>query len=285
MDGGSGQDTYIFASSIDHSAAEVSDTGTGIGEVDEIRFSSTTANQTLTLFVGDTGVEYVSIGTGVAFNPVTTGTTALSINASAVQNGLTIVGNNGVNTLTGTAYSDVIVGNAGNDVLNGGIGADTLNAGTNADTLTGGLGSDTFAFAAGDSGQTATTLDKVTDYTKGAVGTGDLIDFTSNLMIGGSAATATASQASINMTTGLATFASGSGTTLSDALLDISSRMTAATNTSGEFALFEVDNTGDYYAFISDGTAGVGANDVLIQLIGMNSYTGIDLTGGNLTII
>jgi hypothetical protein len=128
-------------------------------------------------------------------------------------------------------------------------------------------------------------LDKITDYTKGAVGTGDLIDFSSNLTIGGSAATATATQASINITTGKTTFAAGSGTTLSDALLDIASRMTAATNAIGEFALFQVNNTGDHYAFISDGKKGVGANDVLIQFNGMNSYTGIDLAGGSLTVI
>ena len=117
------------------------------------------------------------------------------------------------------------------------------------------------------------------------VGTGDLIDFTSNLTVGGSAATATSTQASINMTTGKATFAAGSGTTLSDALSDIASRMTASTDARGEFALFQVNNTGDHYAFISDGTRGVGANDLLIQFNGLNSYTGIDLTVGNLTII
>jgi hypothetical protein len=61
--------------------------------------------------------------------------------------------------------------------------------------------------------------------------------------------------------------------------------MTAARDSRGEFALFQVNNTGDYYAFVSDGTRGVGSNDLLIQLIGMNSYSGIDLTGGNLTII
>ena len=86
------------------------------------------------------------------------------------------------------------------------------------------------------------------------------------------------------MTTGVATFATGSGTTLSDALLDVTARMTAAKNTKGEFVLFKVNGTGDYYAFISDGTAGVGANDVLIQLVGITSISGIDLTGGNLTI-
>jgi len=177
-----------------------------------------------------------------------------------------------------------LIGNTVNNTLIGNDANNSITGGKGADILTGGSGKDTFIFTAGDSGQTAITLDKITDYTKGVVGTGDLIDYVSNLTVGGSAASASATQASID-TKGLATFAAGSGTTLSDALLDIATRMTAATNTKGEFALFQVNNTGDYYAFISDGTAGVGANDVLIQLIGMNLYTGIDLTGGNLTII
>lgn len=178
--------------------------------------------------------------------------------------------------LIGSAADNTLIGNNSNNAIKGGVGADIM---------TGGSDKDTFVFMAGDSGQTATTLDKITDYTKGAVGTGDLIDYASNLTVGGSSATATAGQASINMTTGVATFATGSGTTLSDALLDIATRMMAATNTKGDFALFQINNTGDYYAFISDGTAGVGAKDVLIQLVGISSITSIDLTGGNLTII
>lgn len=225
------------------------------------------------------------IGTGTSVSALTTGTTANNINASAVTNALSITGNNGNNSLTGTAFNDTLIGNAGNDAINGGVGADRINGGKGADSLFGGSDQDTFIFATGDSGQTVATLDKITDYTKGALGTGDLIDFASNLTIGGSAATATASQASINMTTGIASFASGSGTTLSDALFAIASRMTAATNTSGEFALFKVNNTGDYYAFISDGTSGVGANDVVIQFVGVTSIANIDLTGGNLTFI
>ena len=60
--------------------------------------------------------------------------------------------------------------------------------------------------------------------------------------------------------------------------------MTSATDSVGEFALFQVNRAGDYYAFISDGTAGVGANDVLIQLVGITSISGVNLTSGNLTI-
>ena len=114
--------------------------------------------------------------------------------------------------------------------------------GKGQDNLTGGAGRDTFTFAAGDDGITAATLDKILDYAKGAVGTGDLIDYSTNLTKGGNANIATASQASINQSTGIATFANGSGTTLADALNDITARFTAAADTAGEFACFKINN-------------------------------------------
>jgi hypothetical protein len=127
-------------------------------------------------------------------------------------------------------------------------------------------------------------LDVIADYTKGAVGTGDLIDFSSALTVRGSSAAASSTQASINPSTGEASFATGSDTTLADALSDIAARFTAATDTAGEFALFRVNQTGNFYVFISDGANGVTANDVVIQLTGITSVAAIDLTGGNLTL-
>jgi len=443
MNGGEGSDVYIIALPIDHPVAEVADTGTS--GTDEVRFTSTTANATLTFYAGDIGIEKVTIGTGTAASAVTTGTTALNVDASLVVNALTITGNAGNNilksglgvdtlvggagndtyvvdlttagaiqdtiteavsagtdtvqlrgtstnvsavtltlatnlenldasntstsllNLTGNTANNTLTGNAANNILDGGTGTDTLiggagndtyvvdsttdtiteltdggtdlvqssvtfslaaianvenltltgtsaingtgntlantltgNTGANslsggdgndkiiggkgADSLTGGTGSDTFSFSAGDSGQTS-NYDLIIDFAKGAVGTGDLIDYSSNLTIGGSAATATSTQAAINMTSANATFASGSGTTLTDALGDISAKFTAATNSQGEFALFQVNRTGDYYVFISDGTAGVTANDVVIDLVGITTISQIDLTGGNLTIM
>ncbi len=108
-----------------------------------------------------------------------------------------------------------------------------------------------------------------------------MIDYTLDLKIGGSAAPATSNQASINASTGVATFAASSGTTLTDALNDVASRMTTA----GEFALFRVSNTGNYYLFISDSVAGVAANDVVVQLVGVTSIGSIDLTTENMTVI
>ncbi len=345
MDGGGGADLYVIALAGDHTAAEITDTGS-FG-TDEVLFTSTIANSKLTLYKADTGLEKITLGTGGISNIDTSGITALSINASAVLNGLTLVGNAGINTLTGTAFNDTIDGGGGADKLIGGKGNDTyivdstndvvtestnagtdaistfvnytlpnnvenltligqaainatgnslanvisgndanniINGGKAADSLWGGLGCDSFVFTTGSSGQTATTLDKIMDYSRGMVGVGDLIDYVSNLTVGGSASAATTTEASINTATGVATFAAGSGTTLSDAISDIATRMTTVINTKGEFALFEIINSGDYYVFISDGAAGVGSNDVLIQLVGVNSINGIDITGGNLTL-
>lgn len=181
----------------------------------------------------------------------------------------------------GSRYNDTITGNTQANVLNGRKGADIL---------IGGAGKDSFVFAAGDSGQ-VTGFDKIADYAKGAVGTGDLIDYSVSLSTGGVATTAAADRASIKAITGVATFASGSGTTMADALADVAKSLSvdglngAVKDVAGELAFFKVNNTGDHYLFISDGVAGVGANDVVVQLVGVASIGSINLTGGNLTIM
>ncbi len=185
-------------------------------------------------------------------------------------------GNDSANYITGNGAANSITGGAGNDTLVGGAGRDTLK---------GDAGSDTFVFALGDSGQTAKTLDIILDFGKGAVGVGDKIDFSSALTIGGSASAATDYQASINASTGVATFAAGSGTSLEDALADIAMSFTASSDSVGDFALFRINNKGNFYMFISDGVMGETANDVVLQLVGVTSVNAIDLTGGNLTIV
>ncbi|NHQ60632.1 hypothetical protein G9409_08530 [Chlorobium sp. BLA1] len=122
LNGGNGSDIYIVNRAGDHFAAEIADTGaTGS---DEVRFASTIEHDTLTLFAGETGIERVVIGTGIGITGVTTGTTSLNVDASAVLNPLVITGNAGANILTGTAYNDVLYGGKGNDILNGGNGSD-----------------------------------------------------------------------------------------------------------------------------------------------------------------
>jgi hypothetical protein len=90
---------------------------------------------------------------------------------------------------------------------------------------------------------------------------------------------------SIDQTTGIATFNTGPDMTLDDALSAIAKRFTAAKDTAGECALFKRSSDLDYYLFISDGKAGVTANDVVVELVGVQQISSINLTGGNLTIL
>jgi hypothetical protein len=170
LDGSGAGDLYLVASTTDHGAAEFSDSGlTGI---DEVRFTSVTAGQTLTLFASDTGLETAVIGTGSALAAVTTGTTALSIDASAAPNGLTITGNAGANRLTGTAYGDILNGNAGNDTISGLAGADFITGGAGLDVLSGGADGDSFSYTTLTNGvvagtSTARTFELITDFQVG----------------------------------------------------------------------------------------------------------------------
>ena len=184
----------------------------------------------------------------------------------------------------GGSGNDELVGSHLGNALKGGGGMDHLDGGRGADSLTGGAESDTFVFSALDSGQ-AIGFDVIMDYSKGQRGTGDVIDYTVALTPGGSTLPATSSEAFIKSDTGVATFASNSGTTIADALADVAARLTAAGDSTGEFAFFQVNRQGDYYIFISDGTAGISSNDVVIQLVGVTSISQIDLNQGNLTII
>jgi Ca2+-binding RTX toxin-like protein len=137
LQGGDGNDVFLFALG-DSGAGESVVGGTG---VDALRFTATSGTLDL---AGVVDVESVAIATAAG---VTTGTTPVDLNATNVTNALSIIGNNGANQITGTAFDDVLVGNAGNDTLNGGAGNDTLNGGAGADTLQGGADDDTFLFA------------------------------------------------------------------------------------------------------------------------------------------
>ena len=219
---------------------------------------------------------------------VSDGTLTSTANATfTLQNNsnLTGIGSNNEILIVGNATARTITANGGDDILIGNTLNDTLTGGTGADVMFGGGGRDIYSFAQGDSGQ-STGFDVIRDYHVGAVGiantSGDVINYsTANLSISGMTAAATSATASVNSTTGVATFASGSGTTLADALNDIASATGA---NSGKMALFKVNGTGDYYLYISDGVAGVGANDVVVQLQGVSAISTINIATKNLTI-
>ena len=258
-----------------NAAANQLDGGTGIdtmagGAGDDIYIVDNTAD--VVSEVGGGGIDTIRSSVTYTLNTI----------ASAGVEDLILTGSNALNA-TGNALANHLTGNSGINTLDGGDGNDTLTGGKGADILKGGTGSDRFVFAAGDSGQIS-GLDKISDYAKGAPGSGDVIDYSTLLNIGGNAATATTTQAAIHQGTGVATFASGSGATLADALADIAARFTAAGDAAGEFALFRVKAAGDYYLFVSDGVKGVTSNDLVVQLVGVTSIGSIDLTGGDLTL-
>ena len=247
------------------------------GQVGADTLQGGTGNDTYVTDALDTIIEAANAGTDTVKS---TATFSLRNN---LEN-LILLGTGNLNG-TGNGLNNAITGNFGNNSLNGAAGADILIGSKGRDTLRGGTESDSFRFKTGDTGQTAATMDRIVDFAKGAAGVGDEFDFVTALRSGGSATTATASQAAINQATGVATFATGSGTSYADALRDIAARIDAIGNHSGDFALFRVNNTGAYHMFVSDGAAGVGPNDVLVQLTNITSIGSINLTGGDLTIL
>lgn len=208
----------------------------------------------------------------------------LKLAASAMTGGFSAGAGN--DKVTGSIWADWMEGGLGNDILLGGLGSDTLIGGAGSDKLYGGAGSDVFNFSSGDTFWSPTNtpfFDQIFDFTKNKSGKGDYISYeiwdsgNFNLSIGGSSDVSTSSEASVNSSTGVATFASGSGKTLTDALSDIASRFTVKGDAAGEFAFFKVNNSGSMYAFISDGQSGVTSGDVVVQLVGVTSIKSIDI--------
>lgn len=156
VDGGAGNDLFIVTKGSDHGFTEVFNGGDG---QDQVRFSSTTANDTLSVTLQDS-FESIVIGTGVAANAVSTGTTALNVNAALANNGLAITGNAGANRIDGSRFDDNINGGSGNDAISAGAGNDTLSGGAGVDLLSGGAGDDTYFYA---SNTEFATGEKITD--------------------------------------------------------------------------------------------------------------------------
>jgi Ca2+-binding RTX toxin-like protein len=130
LQGGADDDLFLLASTAHFAAAEVVDGGDG---TDTLRYTGNAA-ATLTLTNLVTNIERVEIA-NAAGDP--TGIAAINVNAAAVANGLTIIGNNGANVLTGTSQADTLTGNGGNDTLRGGLGDDTyqVNPGDGQDRI------------------------------------------------------------------------------------------------------------------------------------------------------
>ena len=115
----------------------------------------------------DTGLERVTIGTGLGAAADTSGIGVIDISASSAANALTMIGNNGSNRLTGTPFADWIQGNGGPDLLVGGDGDDTLVGGSENDQLRGGSGRDSFLFNTPPALEASSTSDRILDFRAG----------------------------------------------------------------------------------------------------------------------
>ena len=122
MVGLNGDDIFVVLTLLDIDPGEVMSGGSGD---DTLRFASNDtlpALQTLVvnpLVLQDLEAVVISDATGD-----TTGTAALNVNASQVKYGMQLVGNDGNNSMLGTAFADTLSGNGGMDTLSGGLGDD-----------------------------------------------------------------------------------------------------------------------------------------------------------------
>lgn len=202
--------------------------------------------------------------TGAAKITATTAGTAGGQGAISIQTGS---GNDTV-TVTNAALGDngTISTYDGNDTIVGGVDAETITGGKGMDVMTGGgTTANTFKFAAGDSGgaPSATVFDTIKDFTAVA----------SNIIDAGAAsivtnATATAGVAAISAA-GVATF-NAADTTLAQHIIAVEAAINAGgVAAAGQAAMWQ--EGADAFLFISDGVDGVGANDLLIKLVGLDT--------------
>ena len=149
----------------------------------EVRFASTSAGKKLTLFAEDTGAGSVVIGTGTAASAITTGKTALDVDASLVKQALTLQGNNGNNKITGGSGDDKFISSAGTDTLNGGSGSNTVDYSANPNEITVVYGNKTTVNKGGTRGtDSLIAIQNVVATTKNDTITGDT---NNNLITGG----------------------------------------------------------------------------------------------------
>jgi len=207
-----------------------------------------------------------------------------------------LYGGSGDDRLFGNDHDDYLFGGAGNDVLYGNDGNNFLSGNTGRDIYYGGInnGTDTFYFELGDSSFDVSDssasysngfyLDQINRYTKGA----DRIQFSEDLSIGGDDHNdqPTSDVASINLTTGVATFATGSGTTMADAINDIVNSFNfygGNYDNVGDFAFFKINEVNSYYMFISDGDSST-SNDIIFHMNQVTQINSIDTSNDWLEI-
>jgi hypothetical protein len=299
MDGGAGADVFLIADPDHHATGETIAGGAG---ADTIRFTSTTATDTLTLLVGVTDADNaitVEISNAAGAN---TGTTALNVNADALVDTLavTLIGNDGAN---------VLVGNASADTISGGGGADTITGGSGADTIDGEAAADTIVYTVNTDGAALVTLTDITgaddDFDATAGTDTDDIQFViadDSIKIDGAleASLEAAAARDISSTTanldydavGVFLIAAAQANLDADDFGDVSDLATnfnigngtVANNTAGDEILFTIENasgdeTGLYYFKDVDGDGNMSDGDIiaLLGIIADDTLTAADI--------
>lgn len=222
------------------------------------------------------------VATGVNGLTLQNTVTAAEIDASGLSGSaaldMTGGGLAGAGKVTGGAGNDIIIGSANNDVLSGGAGNDTITGRAGIDILSGGAGANTFVFAAGDSAANSVTgFDSITDW---AAGTGNTIDFGGTILAAIAHAAAPIAGTAQVSATGLATF-NAADATLAQQITAVAAAMGG--DAAGTSVIWS--NGGNSYLYITDGVAGVGANDVLVELTGITAASGLTFAGGDITAI
>lgn len=237
-------------------------------------FQTNGVNLTTTATTGNIAIDMTSFKGNATITATTAGT-------GAGEGGITIQTGSGSDTITVTnavaGVGAVLSGFAGADTISGSLDADTITGGKDLDVMTGGGSNDTFSFAAGDTGiPTSSTYDVVTDFSTGNT---DFVSYT-GVSIGTQVGAAGPGVATIGALTGIATF-NAADTTLDQhiAAVEAALHTGAGAPTAGAAVIWQEGLNS--YLFISDGVAGVGANDVLMQL---TSVTAGALTDGGNTL-
>jgi hypothetical protein len=206
----------------------------------------------------------------------------MTITGGAAQTSITVTGDLGSstddvqltsNTTTASAQTISLAGlanyetstittGAKKDTIVGGVGADTIYGRGGQDTLTGGAGKDSFRFDNGDSSYL--TPDTITD-----LGATDEVWYGAGTVALSAAVTAVAGSKAKIDDYGVATFNSETTApaTFSAAATLVEASVFGASGTAGKAALFSY--AGDTYMFVSDGTTGLAATDVVIKLTGV----------------
>lgn len=257
--------------------------------------SGTTGTGTATLWVSGSNpalgnASNAQLSAVTSFDAAANKTT---INISKTTGNVSIYGG----TIFGnTTINNTFIAGSGNDSIYGAAG----------DTITAGIGNDIFLFNSNNLG--LVTFTKTNNNTYSSMVTvkndqlgKDIFNYNSGFNAGGYSGAAVATTASIDSYSHMATFSSNV-TNLQQAIAQLVSAFAttntpgtqlAATDKAGEFALFQLNKSGDEYLFISSGgettantttSTGNAYHDILIDLSNVTGQVTASYSGTNLIV-